>query len=536
MTALRPFPLPTAAALAALALGAAAAPAAAAPGCSPLPLAVSLPSSDPTVLRDDPMAVVRARRGATVSDVRVRLSRGGRTVATGSIAGRLAAGRIAVALRPVDGRPIGRGRYRLTATGRRAGCARRTAVARTWEMHRPSLPVRAAPLSTLTGDNDGGVRLLLRTVDREAVANVRVRLLDGSGATVAQATVPGAFRGQRMVDLPLAGPLRPGAYTLRVDGRSHGAAAVARQPLAFAPGASEAAASAPAAPSAPSAPATGLIAQHATVDWSGGAWEGRDVAGFVAPGIGYGEIVCRPDAQWIRFYPDDLGREVSMMNWTYKDWSENTEKAIREAVRTATSGRDFREGLNKFWPPEKHSTGEFDGIISDRGPFGSPAPADLAAPTTLRLTWQWDFSRQGDESCHVEATFVTQSLASALTPLARSGSIAWRGSDAAAGHDATAFAVPGLGTVSLTCQAAVNGARSLTVDTEQGATVTLREASTDSARGQALGPVSADLPNNGMLAVAFPSGARLLVSSRWKVNDPDPAQNSCFVAAQAIVP
>ena len=90
--------------------------------------------------------------------------------------------------------------------------------------------------------------------------------------------------------------------------------------------------------------------------------------------------------------------------------------------------------------------------------------------------------------------------------------------------------------MSLTCQAAPGGARALTVDTAQGATVTLREASTDTARTQDIGPVTTDLPNNGMLAVAFPSGATLLVSSRWKVNDPDPAQNSCFVAAQALVP
>jgi len=527
MTVLRLLPLAAVALLAALL--AASAPAAAS-SCTRLPLAVSLPSSDPTVLRDDPLAVVRARRGAAVTDVRVRLARGGRTYARGEIAGRLAAGRVAVALRLAGDRSIGAGRYRLSATGRRASCARRGTTARTWRMHRPSLPVRAAPVSTLISDNAGAVRLLLRTVDHQSVSDVRVTLLDGTGATVAQATETGAFSGQRAVALPLARPLPAGAYTLRISGRSHGAAAVAEQPLAFAPGASEA------APPPVPAPATGMVAQHATVEWSDGAWEGRDVAGFVAPGIGYGEIVCRPDAQWIRFYPADLGREVSMMNWTYRDWSEHQEKAIREAVRTATSGRDFREGLNKFWPPEKHSTGQFDGIIADRGPFGAPAPGDLAAPTTLRLTWSWDFSRTGSESCHVEATFATPSEASALTPLARSGAIAWRGSEAAAGHDATAFAVPGLGTVSLTCQAAPGGARALTVDTAQGATVTLREASTDTARTQDIGPVTTDLPNNGMLAVAFPSGATLLVSSRWKVNDPDPAQNSCFVAAQALVP
>lgn len=511
----------------ALLLAPAPAPAAASPNaCRTLPVRVSLSSSDPTALRDDPQAIVRAKRGARVGDVRVTLTRNGHRYATGLLTGRLAQGRVAIPLRLADGRRIGAGRYRLVVTASRSGCGRRSA-ARTWRFGTPSLPVRAAPVSTLVSDNAGGVKLLLRSVDRQPVSGVRVSLLDAQGATVAQTTYGGSFSGQVSVDLPLAGPLPAGAYTLRVTGRSAGSSSVTEQKLAFAAGSSEAGGTTTTA-------TTGLIEQHATVDWSGGAWQGREVAGFVAPGIGYGEIVCRPDAQWIRFYPNDLGREVSMMNWTYKDWSQNTEKAIREALHTQYTGKDFREGLNKFGPAEKLSTGQFDGIISDRGPFGAPAPTDLAAPTSLRLTWQWDFSQPGAERCHVEPTFRTQSLTNDLTPLARSGSIAWRGSDAAAGHDATAFAVPGVGTVGVSCSAARLGARSLTIDTPQGGTVTTREASDDTARPQEMGPVSADLPNNGMLFVTLNDGTRLIVSSRWKVNDPDPAQNSCFVAAQAI--
>ena len=133
-----------------------------------------------------------------------------------------------------------------------------------------------------------------------------------------------------------------------------------------------------------------------------------------------------------------------------------------------------------------------------------------------------------------DATFVTQSLSSDLTPLARSGSIAWRGSDASAGHDATAFAIPGVGTVRVSCSGALLGARSVSIDAAQGGSVTTREGSEDTSRPQELGPVSADLPNNGMLFVTLADGTRLVVSSRWKVNDPDPTQNSCFVAAQAI--
>ncbi len=327
--------------------------------CAKLPATVSLSSSDPTVLRDDPQAIVRAKGGARLRDVRVTLTRKGRRYGGGLLTGRLARGRIAVPLRLTAGRRVGAGEYRLVVSASRAGCGRRT-MARIWKFGTPSLPVRAAPISTLVSDNRNGVKLLLRSVDRQTVSGVRVSLLDAAGATVAQTTHAGAFTGQIDVDLPLAGALPAGSYTLRVTGRSAGASSVSEQKLAFAAGSSDAATTTTTA-------TTGLIEQHATVDWSGGAWQGRDVAGFVAPGIGYGEIVCRPDAQWIRFYPNDLGREVSMMNWTYKDWSQNTEKAIREAQHTQYTGKDFREGLNKFGPAEKRSTGEFDGLISDRG-------------------------------------------------------------------------------------------------------------------------------------------------------------------------
>jgi len=223
-----------------------------------------------------------------------------------------------------------------------------------------------------------------------------------------------------------------------------------------------------------------------------------------------------------------------MMNWTYKDWSEHQEKAIREAVHTVFTGMDFREGLNKFSPAEKHATGQFDGIISDRGPFGAPG-GTFAAPTTLRITWQWDFAQQGAERCHVDATLVTQGPGDGV-PLARSAQVVWRGDVNAAGRDEAAIDVPGVGPLRVTCRPGPKAVRALTIDTPQGADVTTREGSDDAMRPQPIGPVSAALPNNGMLAVKLAGGATVLASSRWKVNDPDPAQNFCFVAAQVVVP
>ena len=50
-------------------------------------------------------------------------------------------------------------------------------------------------------------------------------------------------------------------------------------------------------------------------------------------------------------------------------------------------------------------------------------------------------------------------------------------------------------------------------------------------------PYVLPLPNNGLVEAATPSGSplRLIVSSRWKVNDPDPALNSCRVSGLAVV-
>ncbi len=39
-----------------------------------------------------------------------------------------------------------------------------------------------------------------------------------------------------------------------------------------------------------------------------------------------------------------------------------------------------------------------------------------------------------------------------------------------------------------------------------------------------------------MIRFAFPDGGSLLLTSRWKANDPHPERNFCYIAAQAIEP
>ena len=69
-----------------------------------------------------------------------------------------------------------------------------------------------------------------------------------------------------------------------------------------------------------------------------------------------------------------------------------------------------------------------------------------------------------------------------------------------------------------------------------GAKITTREASEDSAITEGAGPVVANLPNNGMVVLEMTSGQRIIVASRWKLNDPNPANNSCSIAGQVSSP
>jgi hypothetical protein len=182
-------------------------------------------------------------------------------------------------------------------------------------------------------------------------------------------------------------------------------------------------------------------------------------------------------------------------------------------------------------------TGEYEGLITDRGTLEAPFGTGLAPPTYIDLTWVWDFSTPGKESCHVQATLRTENGNTGATlPLARSAQVVWRGDPNAAGHDDSEVDVPGVGHVSLLCQASPSGTRTLTVDpATQGGAVTQRQGSDDTLTNYSSGPLVIPLPNNGQVKVGLFGGASMLVSSRWKVNDPKPGENSCRAAAQVVV-
>ncbi len=387
----------------------------------------------------------------------------------------------------------------------------------------PGLPLSASPVSTYIGDNVGAVKLVVRPIKRARLGPVQVTLRNSKGKSLGHKRILSPSGEPVLTTLKLSGRLKPGVYRVWLTGhhKSGGKLLSARRKITFVAGGGE----------RPTPVESGVLVQPATVDWYDGKWSGRDVAGFVAPGIGYGEVVCNPETQWVRFFGSNGGRETAMMTWTYKNWGTWQEKSLQEAVYTTGTGFDFNEGLNKFSPAEKTSTGTFEGVISDRGPIGGPGGVALAPVTTLSLNWEWDFTNPSESRCHVEAVFRTETELTNF-PLARSLQVLWHGEANAAAYGSQAIEFPGLGTVSIRCEP--GEPRQLRVEAATGGTITTREASEDSSLTEGVGPVTADLPNNGQVMIELASGQHILVASRWKLNDPDPTQDFCAIAGQVV--
>lgn len=504
-------------------LGGAAAPAGAALASASCRAAVkaAFPSSDPTALADDPRVTLRPTGKRRVSSASVVVRRGKARVASGSRRAALTAGG-----NPVDLRLRQRlraGTYTVTVSASIGGCGTKK-VKRTsrLRLRKPSLPVRAAIRGSARDGDATVVRVVLRPVAGATTRGVQVRLKDRGNRTIASAAVAGTLRAPVDVALTTTSAVPDGDYRIEIAGRASGASRSVTQRVVLR---SSAAVANTVTPSR----------QRAVVDWSNGAFGGREIVGFVLPGIGHGEMVCSPTTQWIRVYPTDRRREISMMNWTYRDWGGGTGKEIREGLHTRWTGPDFSERFANFLPAEKQSTGEFIGLIADRGPFDTVGTGPYAPPISLKVTWTWDFSQAGKERCYAAIDLVAQTD-DGQGPAVGSAQVVWRGDAAAAGRDTSVAEIPGVGRLNVVCQAGVDGQRTATLETGSGGTVITRESTWDGAVPQAVGPIVVRLPNNGQVQVDVADGSRVLISSRWKANDPDPAQNFCAVAAQAVAP
>jgi hypothetical protein len=78
--------------------------------------------------------------------------------------------------------------------------------------------------------------------------------------------------------------------------------------------------------------------------------------------------------------------------------------------------------------------------------------------------------------------------------------------------------------------------RRLTINSPIGGRVDTREGSDVESVVFEQGPITAGLPNNGMLFVQLNSGEHIMVTSRWKANDPAPEKNWAVIAPQVYSP
>ncbi|MDX6680988.1 MAG: hypothetical protein QOG94_1027 [Solirubrobacteraceae bacterium] len=496
-----------------------------------LPLHVRTPTANASALQR--VAMVRVIADAPVRDLHVLLEREGRTVARGSRGGSFVGG---AAVRLAFRRAASPGRARLVVTGLVAGCDERRTSRREIE-----LEGRDLPLGVTAGDvdvRDGSFEVTVLRRGQRPIANLRARVLDERGVAIAEVRRRAPLAtSTRLVLTPQRLPARGRHWLLATATVGGGGrpSTVARPirlqaPVGAAPG------PAPVASPEPQ-PDTGSVVQHVAVAWSGGRWQGSDAATFAVPGIGRGELVCRPDTQWLRIFPADRSRDVSMMLWTARDWETGGEVAIREAQLTPFTGPDFNEGLNKFTPTEHRSHGSFVGVVGDGLPaLGTFGPG--RSPTEVRLTWSWDLGDPQNARCDVQATLTSEGSGTDAT-VARGLSLRWRGDSEVPADLSAAAPVPGLGTVQLRCEPGPDGLRELVIAPQTpvpALVVTTYEGSDRRDRTLSGAPYVVALPNNGLVEATTPAGAplRLLVASRWKVNDPDPAENSCRLSAIVV--
>jgi hypothetical protein len=159
----------------------------------------------------------------------------------------------------------------------------------------------------------------------------------------------------------------------------------------------------------------GIINQTISINWQNGDDSSQDSASFVAPGIGQGVVTCSPNTQWVNFTPYNQGADSEMwaaiMHGNEPGEEElSKEVSVRAAARRAPDwGSEFNLGLNRkkdAVTEEPESEGSMVGIISSRGPFGSPGEAG-PPPTTFHLSWYWSFADSYGPRCYVAGTFAT---------------------------------------------------------------------------------------------------------------------------------
>ncbi|HNH85599.1 MAG TPA: hypothetical protein PLE93_00725, partial [Solirubrobacterales bacterium] len=180
--------------------------------CSTLPINTKLSTHDPTGLLEDGYAWLYLNPKGTVRSPNVKVVRHGRVFARGRIVGSLVPGRTTLVKMHV-GRRMQQGKYRIRVTASKPGrCSKRITKTRVWKFHRPTLGLKAIPVSTRIGDNVGVVRFALRPVRRTKVGWTRVSLIGPGGGVVSQQVIKSIGGKQILAELPIKGKLKPAKY------------------------------------------------------------------------------------------------------------------------------------------------------------------------------------------------------------------------------------------------------------------------------------------------------------------------------------
>jgi hypothetical protein len=139
------------------------------------------------------------------------------------------------------------------------------------------------------------------------------------------------------------------------------------------------------------------------------------------------------------------------------------------------------------------------------------------------------------------------------TDVARGFTINWLGGGGT-GRDVARATIPGIGELVAVCNATGQylALRPTTTGTRTVAAITTfqGEGTTAASHSRATSPPAQEiliqLPTSALLTIVLsvepvagdgglgPAPATLTVSSQWKLNDPDPGQNHCYVAGQAL--
>jgi hypothetical protein len=148
---------------------------------------------------------------------------------------------------------------------------------------------------------------------------------------------------------------------------------------------------------------TPSLRQNISINWEGSFENsaGRDTQTFVVPQIGFGNVTCSQDTQYVWFQPFSQSEDVSM--WTAK--FQDNETTVRTARHTLYTGASFNEGMNRY-AGEVESEGTFTGIISQRGTIGQWSGGPGPPPTTFTLSWYWNFD-PSNPRCFVAGSFIS---------------------------------------------------------------------------------------------------------------------------------